>query len=264
MVIVPIVTLLAVVSLGLLITKIAASAMVYTGVSREMARFQARSAFTGVGFTTSETENMVGHPVRRRIVMALMLLGNAGFVSAIASMIPILGNAGSASGLGQLGLVFCGILTLWAISRSRWLDYIIMRATGYAMRRFTRMDLFDYTGLLHFSEGYAVGEIAVGPSHWLTGHNLIDLKLKDEGVQVIGIQRANKDYVATPKGTTYIRSGDVVIVYGRHDQIEELRTRERDRAGQEAHERRVVEQDEIDEALEVEERRETDPRPSDS
>jgi len=257
-VLVPIVTLLVVVSLGLLITKIAASAMVYTGVSREMARFQARSAFTGVGFTTSETENMVGHPVRRRIIMTLMLLGNAGFVSAIASMIPILSNAGSASGLGQLGILILGVLTLWLVSRSRWLDYVIMRATGYAMQRFTRMDLYDYTGLLHFSEGYAVGEIRTGPNHWLTGHNLIDLQLKDEGVQVLGIQRENKEYVPTPKGTTFIRSGDVVIVYGRHDQIEELRNRERGTEGQQAHKRRVEEQGEIDHSIEREERRKSD------
>ena len=37
---------------------------VATGTSSELARFQARSAFTGVGFTTSEAESVVLHPVR--------------------------------------------------------------------------------------------------------------------------------------------------------------------------------------------------------
>jgi len=245
--IVPIITMLTVVSLGLLITKIAASAMVYTGVSREMARFQARSAFTGVGFTTTETENMVRHPVRRRIIMTLMLLGNAGFVSAIASMIPILGNTDSRSGFGQLGVLMVGVLMLWAISRSRWLDYVIMRATRAAMRRITRLDVHDYTGLLHFSEGFSVGEINVGANHWCTGKNLIELKLKDEGVQVLGIQRANQEYVATPKGTSYIREGDIVVVYGRYQQIEELRDRKCDVAGEEEHDRRVEEMEETQE-----------------
>ncbi len=258
MVFVPIITLLVVVSLGLLITKIAASALVYTGVSREMARFQARSAFTGVGFTTSETENMVRHPVRRRIVMTLMLLGNAGFVSAIASMIPILNNTNSASGFGQLGLLIVGVLSLWVVSRSRWLDYVIMRATKSAMRRITRLDVQDYTGLLHFSEGFAVVEMSISADHWLTGKNLIELNLKDEGVQVLGIQRANKEYVATPKGTSYIRAGDIVILYGRHDQIEELRERKRDTAGEEQHERRIEAQNEFEEAQKQEGRRDRD------
>ena len=76
----PIVTLLIIVMLSLLITRIASEALTHTGLSRESARFQARSAFSGVGFTTSESEQVVNHPVRRRILMVLMMLGNAGIV----------------------------------------------------------------------------------------------------------------------------------------------------------------------------------------
>jgi Trk-type K+ transport system membrane component len=45
-------TVLAALLLSLLITRIATIALSVTGLSRETARFQARSAFTGVGFTT--------------------------------------------------------------------------------------------------------------------------------------------------------------------------------------------------------------------
>lgn len=55
-------------------------------MSRESARFQARSALTGVGFTTSEAEDVVSHPVRRRIVGGLMMVGSAGLVTAAASL----------------------------------------------------------------------------------------------------------------------------------------------------------------------------------
>jgi len=37
-------------------------ALTHTGLSRESARFQARSAFTGAGFTTSEPGWTVGSP----------------------------------------------------------------------------------------------------------------------------------------------------------------------------------------------------------
>lgn len=57
-----ILSLLAVLIVSLLITRIATVALTLTGLPRELARFQARSAFTGVGFTTSETEKVVNHP----------------------------------------------------------------------------------------------------------------------------------------------------------------------------------------------------------
>ncbi|TWT47604.1 hypothetical protein [Botrimarina hoheduenensis] len=69
-------SLLVALTLSLLITRVAAMALMFTGLSREAAKFQARSAFTGVGYTTQESERTVNHPVRRRIIMALMLMGN--------------------------------------------------------------------------------------------------------------------------------------------------------------------------------------------
>ena len=82
-----IVSLLVVLTLSILVTRIATVALTHTGLSRESAKFQARSAFTGVGFTTNESEKVVNHPLRRRILLALMLLGNAGVVTAVSSLI---------------------------------------------------------------------------------------------------------------------------------------------------------------------------------
>ena len=75
------------VTVGLLITRVATVALTITGMSLEQARFQARSAFTGTGFTTSEAEAVVGHPARRRIVMTLMLVSGAGAVSVLGTLI---------------------------------------------------------------------------------------------------------------------------------------------------------------------------------
>lgn len=80
-----IISLLLVICISILITRIATVALAHTGLSKEAARFQARSAFTGAGFTTHESERVVNHPVRRRIILSLMLLGNAGVVTAVSS-----------------------------------------------------------------------------------------------------------------------------------------------------------------------------------
>lgn len=85
--IVGILAFLFVLGLSLVVTRIAAIALAHTGLSEETARFQARSAFTGTGFTTGEAENVVSHPVRRRIIMLLMVARSAGFVTIVISLI---------------------------------------------------------------------------------------------------------------------------------------------------------------------------------
>lgn len=56
---VALISFLFVIATSLLITHIAAVALTLTGLSSDIARFQARSAFTGVGFTTKEAEKVV-------------------------------------------------------------------------------------------------------------------------------------------------------------------------------------------------------------
>ena len=84
--VVPIVTVFAVVLLSMLLTRVATIALTVTGLSREAARFQARSGLTGAGYTTTEAESIVNHPVRRRIVATLVLIGSAGIVSVIGGV----------------------------------------------------------------------------------------------------------------------------------------------------------------------------------
>lgn len=51
-------TLLIVVLMSLLITKVASVALILTGLSRDVARFQARSALSGTGLGTAEAEQI--------------------------------------------------------------------------------------------------------------------------------------------------------------------------------------------------------------
>ena len=82
-----VIALLFVLSLSLLVTRLATAALMLTGVSHQLARLQALSALTGVGFTTSESERIVDNPVRRRILILMMLVGNAGFVTEASTLV---------------------------------------------------------------------------------------------------------------------------------------------------------------------------------
>ena len=73
-----VITVILILVFSILITRVASIALTHTGLSRESSKFQARSAFTGVGFTTNESEKVVNHPVRRRILLLLMIPGKSG------------------------------------------------------------------------------------------------------------------------------------------------------------------------------------------
>ena len=128
-------SLLIILALGLLITRVATGILEATGMSKSAARFQARSAFTGSGFTTRESESVVDHPVRRKVIMWLMLRGNAGIVAAAGSL--IIGFRGSGSDAWRLLELGLGLLCFVFISRSRWVDRHLTR--GIAIDRVRRV-----------------------------------------------------------------------------------------------------------------------------
>lgn len=293
-----IITLLAVVTMSLLVNRIATVALVHTGVSKDLARFHARSAFTGCGFSSQENETMMQHPVRRRIIMILMFAGSVGFVTIIATGItgfvvfdtsrggdwhdgPIaiefhdtqgnvfsgtihpstdpehVANGSSAWYSGLLGLspnheivarfvvLALGLIVLYLIAISDWVDRILFRVIGWALRRFTAIDTLDYQGLLHLGEGYVVVELMADADDWITGKSLAELRLADEGVQVLGIHRTDGTFIGAPRGNTFIGIGDRLSVWGQTEHIRELDTRRATREGEIQHEQRVREQQEM-------------------
>src|ERR671928_1070440 len=121
-----VVTVLIVRTVSLLIARVGAVALALTGMSRESARFQARSAFFGVGFTTGEAEAVVNHPVRRRIIMALILLGNAGIVTVLGTLlITFAGDRGVP--VVRIAVLVVGVAILGVLSVSKPVDRLLNR-----------------------------------------------------------------------------------------------------------------------------------------
>ena len=208
--------LLILILLSVIVNRIGTVALTLTGLSREMARFQARSAFSTTGFTTNETEAIVNHPVRRRIIYSLMWVGNVGLVGVIATTVSTFTtNEGDPYSLGaRLGIMATGLALLLALAMSRWVDDQLFRAIGWALKNLTMDEIHDYRNLLHLAEGYSVTEIPVELDNWPIGKRLDELRLSQIGVNVLGIHRADGDFVGSPVGATYVRHGDRLIVYG--------------------------------------------------
>jgi K+/H+ antiporter YhaU regulatory subunit KhtT len=238
-----ILSLLLVVTLSILITRIATVALTQTGLSREAARFQARSAFTGSGFTTDESEKVVGHPVRRRIILILMLLGNAGIVTAVSSLILTFVGRNESGSVGlRVVLLVTGIVALWALASSSWVDRHLSRVIERALRRYSTIDVSDYASLLHLVGDYRLVEFQVRENGWLAGRKLAECGLRDEGVLALGIKRAKGTYLGAPGGSTSIGAGDTLILYGRDRVLEDLERRRRGASGDRDHEEAVSEQ----------------------
>lgn len=235
-------SLFTVAILSLLVTRIAAMALMFTGLSREAARFQARSAFSGVGFTTSESELIMAHPVRRKIVMILMLLGNIGIATVVATvMVSLLSTATSENWLRNILLFVVGLGLLWLLAVSHFVERNLNRLIAWGLKKWTRLEIQDYVAVLHLQNEFAVWEIKVEPNDWLAGKTLIEAGLSKEGVLILGIQRKEGLYIGAPQGSSRIAAGDVLVTYGPMIRLEDLDRRQHGEAGDKAHQEAIVE-----------------------
>ncbi|MHC5040182.1 MAG: TrkA C-terminal domain-containing protein [Planctomycetota bacterium] len=211
---------------SLLIVRVGTVALRITGLDPETASFQALSAFTGTGFTTTEADLITRHPGRRRTVKILIIVGNAFFASVVAMIISVVVQVGlqkqtaaedGGIGVWEIIVVFAvlivGFLLVlsfsWSQRFSRWLDHYIenrlARSRGYRM--------FQLQRVLDLAGGYTVGEFRVQKGSWLVGRSLLDLALGRFKILVLAVERGLR-LVRTPTAATVIDENDNLICYG--------------------------------------------------
>lgn len=238
--------LVLVVLVALLVERVAHLALIATGLPFEAARFQARSALTGVGFTTTESESIVNHPVRRRIVMWLMMLGNAGVVTIVATLFfSFVDTAGTSEIVLRLGILSAGLIAIGLLARSKLFERWMTRLIVASLQRWTDLDVRDMVNLLQLTSDYAINEIQVQPGDWMADRPLSDLHLPEEGVLVLGIQCADGTFVGAPRGGTVVHPYDMLVLYGRSAVLTDLDHRPGGVVGDQAHIAAMKEQQEL-------------------
>lgn len=230
--VIPALSLLLILILSVIVTRVSTMALMHTGLSKETAKFQARSAFTGAGFTTNESERIVTHPVRRRIIMGLMMIGNAGIVTAIASLMLTFVGEQSALSIGmKVFLLVAGIVALWGLTMSRWVDQRLSGLIEWALGRYTHLDVQDYAALMHVADDYRVAELKVQAGDWIADKTLRGSGLRDEGMVILGIEKPDGSYSGAPGPETRIAADDRLVIYGRGEDLQRLDKRKQDPRG---------------------------------
>ncbi len=234
------VSLFLIVTLSVLITKIATIALVHTGLSNESAKFQARSAYTGAGLSTQETENIMNHPVRRKIIYNLMLIGNAGIVTAMSSLILtfVLPESNTSRLYGFL-IIVAGMTFLWLGIRSTWVDKGLSRIINKMLKKYTDLEINDYAAVLHLKDNYKIIEAEVDDDGWMCHRTLQELDLREEGITILGVERAGVGYFGSPSGNFKMLPHDKVTIYGKAEGIKSIYNRKKDHYAQFEHQKFV-------------------------
>ena len=222
-----------VLSASFIIVRIGAIAFQLTGLEWSLAKFQALSCFSGTGFTTKEAELITGHPRRRRIASILIILGNAGFITMIASVASaITAQQTLWSKLSETLLpvsippylvryinLAAIALAVFIIFRLASNEKFVTKLTNFLRIRVSKRKNFkpvSFEELLLLSGGYSVSSIDASLCSDLVGKTLMESSLRKSDITVLAIVRG-EETISNPPAGTKIRAGDELISFGKID-----------------------------------------------
>ena len=215
-------TFLVVAVITLALGQLATGALIATGVPPEIAAFQARSAFSGAGFTTTEAENVVNHPARRRIIATTMFAGSLGTPTLVVTV--LLGFVAPGPGstvertLVLLSGAFLIVMTVLNKVVRRWLVGVGNRYTARRLRPALGGGAEE---ILSLGDDFVVDAIRLDADPAPTARSLRSLAHSFPGVTVLGI-RSGGTYRGEPPVDHELHAGDELIVHARRDRIADL------------------------------------------
>lgn len=155
------IALILVIVVSAITVKVGTVALTLTGLDRRRAAFQALSALTNTGWTTRETEMLMTHDQRRRIVMVLMVLGHAGLASVVATLMLSLSQRRPNEVFEYIAILAGVILTLYGLARWRGFDHRLTAEIEKRLRQTSALRVTNFEEVLMLAEGYGVFEVQI-------------------------------------------------------------------------------------------------------
>jgi len=213
--------LLIAILVSFIVVRIGGFALQLTGIEPDVARFQALSAFSGTGFTTREAERVVGNKTRRRIVTILIILGNAGMVTVIATLVASFTQvSGYTWFFIRLAIIIGGIFGLYQlIIRSNvgrripdWLQRPVMNRIlreAPAVEEIFRME-----------KDWGISLVTIKRGSKRVGQSVADITAERD-MEILGIDRADT-YLTRPDREEEIMAGDRLLVYANRKSVKQI------------------------------------------
>ena len=221
------ITIFVVLSLSVFVIRIASVALRITGLSDSEARFQSLSAFTGTGFTTSESESIVNYPVRRRIVTVLMIIGNLGLVGVLATVIvSFLQTRGDTDAVfKQLAWLLGGLSLIWFLLLSPMADRFLCRLIGRVLTSTTLLGKRHFQRLLQIGSGYSVCTHQAGLRLIDDDGRLKESEIAANGLRLLAVRSGRGEIATADALPARVFSDDVLVLFGPdagHEALEQL------------------------------------------
>lgn len=206
-------TIAVLLALSVSIVRIAAVAMRLTGLPENVARFQCISALTGTGFTTDESEMIVNYPIRRRILVTLMILGNLGMVSVAATFIvAFVATAPEAGAItAQILSIAVAIGVILLVMTNKTLDRLMCGLIGSVLQRTTGLGQRRYQRTLQLDNGFCVAEHVYGRTH---SRPVGELSLGDFPLTLLAVRGEETHQNEQISDAFVVSPGDSLVCYG--------------------------------------------------
>ena len=215
-------TFLIVAVLTTVFTQLATGALIATGLPPEIAAFQARSAFSGAGFTTTEAENVVNHPVRRRIIAATMFAGSLGTPTLVVTVLVGLIAPGPGSTVTRSLVTVAGALAVILVLGNRPMrNLMISVGQRYARRRLVPALADKGEELLTLGDSFVVSAVKLVADPADAPRSIRGLEQVMPQVRVLGVRRDGR-YLGESPVDVELHEGDELVVHGRRERLAEL------------------------------------------
>jgi hypothetical protein len=213
--------LLIAILVSFIVVRIGGFALQLTGIEPDVARFQALSAFSGTGFTTREAERVVGHRTRRRIVTILIILGNAGMVTVIATLVASFTQVtGYTWFFIRLAVIVGGIFGLYQlIIRSNVGQRILDRLQRPVMNRILR-EAPTVEEIFHVEKDWAISLVMIKGSSKSVDQSVADITAQGD-IEILSIDRAGT-WLTRPDLEDKIVEGDRLLVYANRKSVRQI------------------------------------------
>ena len=216
-------TIAVLLALSVVIVRVAAVAMRLTGLAENVARFQCVSALTGTGFTSRESEMVVNYPVRRRILVGLIILGNIGLVSVAATFIVAFTGVDRNSDaiLTQILAMAAAAGITFLVATNRTLDRLMCHVIGLVLMKTTSLGRRNYRRIFQVTDGFSLVE------HVFTGtapRPLAALSLGKYSLTILAVRSGATARTLNIGDEFVVSPGDCLLCYGpdsAHDSFEE-------------------------------------------